>query len=75
MQHYSLEASFAVGFRVRSHRGTLRKWANARLSEYLVKGGFTMDDEPLKNHVRPEADHEDSGALVGQVMRQAAFTR
>ncbi|WP_368738046.1 RhuM family protein [Myxococcus sp. AM009] len=31
--------SLAVGFRVRSHRGTqFRKWANARLSEYLVKG-------------------------------------
>ena len=25
-----------------------RQWANAHLSEYLVKG-FTMDDERLKN--------------------------
>jgi hypothetical protein len=42
VQHYNLEAILAVGFRVRSHRGTqFRKWANARLSEYLVKG-FTM---------------------------------
>jgi hypothetical protein len=49
VQHYSLDAILAVGFRVRSHRGTqFRKWANARLSEYLVKG-FTMDDERLKN--------------------------
>lgn len=49
IEHYNLEAILAVGFRVRSHRGTqFRKWANARLSEYLVKG-FTMDDERLKN--------------------------
>ncbi len=47
--HYSLPAILAVGFRVRSHRGTqFRQWATARLSEYLVKG-FTMDDERLKN--------------------------
>jgi hypothetical protein len=44
-----LEAVLAVGFRVRSHRGTqFRQWAIGRLNEYLVKG-FTMDDERLKN--------------------------
>lgn len=53
VQHYALDAILAVGFRVRSHRGTqFRKWANARLSEYLVKG-FTMDDERLKNPPGP----------------------
>ena len=47
--HYSLPAVLAVGFRVRSPRGTqFRQWATARLAEYLVKG-FTMDDERLKN--------------------------
>ncbi len=52
-EHYNLEAILAVGFRVRSQRGTqFRKWANARLSEYLVKG-FTMDDERLKNPPGP----------------------
>jgi len=46
---YSLEMILAVGFRVRSKRGTqFRIWANQHLSEYLVKG-FTMDDERLKN--------------------------
>lgn len=46
---YNLEAILAVGYRVRSHRGTqFRRWATERLSEYLVKG-FTMDDERLKN--------------------------
>ena len=46
---YSLEMIMAVGFRVRSKRGTqFRIWANQHLTEYLVKG-FTMDDERLKN--------------------------
>lgn len=53
IEHYNLEVILAVGFRVRSARGTqFRKWANARLSEYLVKG-FTMDDERLKNPPGP----------------------
>jgi len=53
IEHYDLEAILAVGFRVRSHRGTqFRKWATARLSEYLVKA-FTMDDERLKNPLGP----------------------
>ena len=48
IDHYSLEAILAVGYRVRSARGTaFRQWATARLSELLVKG-FTMDDERLK---------------------------
>ncbi len=47
--YYALEMILAVGFRVRGVRGTqFRQWANAHLSEYLVKG-FTMDDERLKN--------------------------
>ena len=53
IEHYSLSAILAVGYRVRSVRGTqFRQWATARLSEYLVKG-FTMDDERLKNPPGP----------------------
>ena len=53
LRHYSLPAILAVGYRVRSPRGTqFRQWATARLSEYLVKG-FTMDDERLKNPPGP----------------------
>lgn len=49
VEHYSLDAILAVGYRVRSPRGVqFRRWATERLSEYLVKG-FTMDDERLKN--------------------------
>jgi hypothetical protein len=46
---YNLDVIIAVGYRVKSLRGTqFRQWATARLREYLVKG-FTMDDERLKN--------------------------
>lgn len=48
LRYHSLEMILAVGYRVRSHRGTqFRKWATQRLREYLVKG-FVMDDERLK---------------------------
>ena len=47
--HYSLEMILAIGFRVRSKRGTqFRQWANKNHSEYMIKG-FIMDDERLKN--------------------------
>lgn len=53
VEHYSLDAILAVGYRVRSSRGTqFRQWATARLSEFLLKG-FTMDDERLKNPPGP----------------------
>ncbi len=45
---YSLEMIIAIGFRVRSKRGTqFRIWANQNLKEYLNKG-YLMDDERLK---------------------------
>jgi len=46
---YALDMVLAIGFRVRSRRGTqFRIWANRNLKEYMVKG-FVMDDERLKN--------------------------
>jgi hypothetical protein len=46
---YSLDMILAIGFRVRSKRGTqFRQWANSNLKEYMIKG-FVMDDERLKN--------------------------
>lgn len=46
---YALDMVLAIGFRVRSTRGTeFRKWANTHLKQYLIKG-FVMDDERLKN--------------------------
>ncbi|MGO4745579.1 virulence RhuM family protein [Serratia quinivorans] len=49
IRHYNLGVILAVGYRVRSSRGTqFRRWATQTLQEYLVKG-FVMDDERLKN--------------------------
>jgi len=47
--YYALDMILAIGFRVRSKRGTqFRIWANLNLREYMVKG-FLLDDERLKN--------------------------
>jgi hypothetical protein len=58
--HYHLDAVLAVGYRVRSPRGTqFRRWATERLREYLVKG-FVMDDERLRDPPAPDVpDHFD----------------
>lgn len=48
LKSYSLDMILAVGYRVRSPRGTqFRQWATSTLREYLVKG-FAMDDRRLK---------------------------
>ena len=62
--HYNLDMIIAVGFRVRSLRGTqFRQWANARLGEYIIKG-FTMDDELLS-----QSRHDYFDELVRRVRR------
>jgi hypothetical protein len=46
---YALDMILAIGFRVRSKRGTqFRIWANRNLKEFMIKG-FVMDDERLKS--------------------------
>ncbi len=46
---YNLDVIISVGYRVKSLRGVhFRRWATARLKEYMLKG-FTMDDERLKS--------------------------
>jgi len=48
IDHYNLQAILAVGYRVRSLRGTqFRRWATTQLQELLVKG-FVLDDARLK---------------------------
>ncbi len=48
-QFYNLDLILAIGYRVRSPRGTqFRQWATTHLKEFVVKG-FVMDDERLKN--------------------------
>lgn len=48
VEFYNLDLIMAVGFRVRSERGTqFRRWATEKLKEYIVKG-FVIDNERLK---------------------------
>lgn len=48
---YRLEMVLAVGYRVRSPRGSqFRRWATTVLQEYLVKG-FALDEQRLKEPV------------------------
>jgi hypothetical protein len=59
VDHYNLDVVLAVGYRVRSARGTqFRRWATERLSEYLAKG-FVLDDERLKEGRTLGADYFD----------------
>ncbi|PKE29903.1 hydroxyacid dehydrogenase [Rahnella sp. AA] len=49
IDYYNLDAILAVGYRVRSARGTqFRQWATQTLQEYVIKG-FVLDDQRLKN--------------------------
>lgn len=49
---YNLDMILAIGYRVKSPRGTqFRQWATTHLKEYLIKG-FVMDDERLKGSDR-----------------------
>ncbi|MDP3637799.1 MAG: RhuM family protein [Azonexus sp.] len=49
VEHFNLDVTISVGYRVKSRKGTqFRIWATERLREYLVKG-FAMDDARLKN--------------------------
>jgi hypothetical protein len=49
MAYYNLDLILAIGYRVRSPRGTqFRQWATTNLREFLVKG-FVMDDQRLKD--------------------------
>lgn len=59
LNHYCLDVILAVGYRVRSHRGTqFRQWATALLREYMVKG-FVLDDQRLKEGRNLERDYFD----------------
>lgn len=48
-KHHNLDMILAIGYRVRSPRGTqFRRWATQTLREFLIKG-FVLDDERLKS--------------------------
>jgi hypothetical protein len=49
IEHYSLQAIIAVGFKVENERAVqFRKWANQIVKDYTIQG-WVMDEERLKN--------------------------
>jgi len=49
VEHYSLQAIIAVGFKIENERAVqFRKWANQIVKDYTIQG-WTMDAERLKN--------------------------
>lgn len=59
VEHYSLDAIIAVGYRVNSKQATqFRIWATNTLKEYVIKG-FVLDDERLKLNKRFGKDYFD----------------
>lgn len=59
LDHYSLDAIIAVGYRVNSKQATqFRVWATQTLREYVIKG-FVLDDERLKLNKRFGKDYFD----------------
>ena len=50
VKYYNLDMIISLGYRIKSKIATnFRRWATARLKEYMIKG-FTMDDERLKGN-------------------------
>lgn len=59
LDHYSLDAIIAVGYRVNSKQATqFRIWATSTLKEFVIKG-FVLDDERLKLNKRFGKDYFD----------------
>lgn len=49
VDHYSLQAIIAVGFKIENERAVqFRKWANQIVKDYTIQG-WTMDVERLKH--------------------------
>lgn len=73
LDHYSLDAIIAVGYRVNSKRATqFRIWATNTLKEFITKG-FVLDDERLKLNKRLGKDYFDE--LVERIREIRASER
>ncbi len=74
---YSLEMILAIGYRVRSERGTqFRIWATQHLSEFLTKG-FVLDKQRLKGSDRLTDYFDDLLAQIREIRtsEQRAYQR
>lgn len=62
VEHYNLDVTISVGYRVKSQRGTqFRQWATARLKDYLVQG-YALNQKRLNELGRMVQLIEQSGS-------------
>lgn len=72
---YNLEMIIAIGYRVRSPRGTqFRQWATTRLKEYLIKG-FAIDEKRLAEPGPFDYFDELLEKVARFALRRSVFTR
>jgi len=77
IRFYSLDMILAIGYKVRSERGTqFRIWATQNLSEYLKKG-FVLDKQRLKGSDKLTDYFEDLLAQIREIRtsEQRAYQR
>ena len=76
LEFYNLDVIIAVGYRVKSHRGTqFRQWATQRLREYIVKG-FHDGRRAVEKSARQGAEglfRRTAGAHPGHPLLGTAF--
>jgi len=77
IRFYSLDMTLAIGYKVRSERGTqFRIWATQNLSEYLKKG-FVLDKQRLKGSDKLTDYFDDLLAQIREIRtsEQRAYQR
>ena len=71
IEHYDLDMIISVGYRVKSKQGVnFRRWATARLKEYLTQG-YTINQQRLKQNAH---ELEQALALIQKTANSSALT-
>ena len=71
IEHYDLDMIISVGYRVKSKQGiSFRRWATARLKEYLTQG-YTINQKRLQQNAH---ELEQALALIQKTANSSALT-
>ena len=71
IEHYDLDMIISVGYRVKSKQGVnFRRWATARLKEYLTQG-YSINQQRLKQNAH---ELEQALALIQKTANSSALT-
>ena len=73
VEYYNLDVILSVGFRVKSRRGVLfRKWANAVLKEYLLRG-YSVNHQLLHLEHRIDLQLQEHSEQIHNLQNQMDF--